>query len=244
MLPIDIAAEHTVSFIASQINLSGIFVLDVGCGRGDLTGMLQGKGANIVGIDLSEDSVAESKALGVQAICGNFLEFDYPAKFDLIVFSRSLHHLHPVPEAANKAAQLLHQDGLVVADEFAAEEVDEPWLAWLREADAAITPSLRREEKEGENKHTFPVESVEKWRHHLFEKHSVAKSGEILDSLNQSFADCVVLRVPYLYRYLIDRLNRTKDAAQFLQHQIVSEQKMIDQGYVGIGLRVCARKPR
>ncbi len=244
MLPIDIAAEHTANFIETQIKLSGISALDVGCGRGDLARLLQSKGAIIVGIDLSEDSVAAAKALGVNAICGNFLEFDYPSNFDLIVFSRSLHHLHPVSDSTRKAAQLLDPDGLVVADEFAAEEVDESWLAWMRAADAAITPSLRREEKEGEHKHTFPVESVEKWRDHLFEQHSVAKSGEILDSLNQSFADCIVLRVPYLYRYLIDRLNRTNDAAQFLQHQIVSEQKMIDQGYVGIGLRVCARKPR
>ena len=244
MQPIDVAAEHTVSFIESKINLSGIHVLDVGCGRGELASALQNKGANVVGIDLSEESVMAAKKLGVKAVQGDFLEFDHPSKFDLILFSRSLHHLHPVSDAALRAAQLLHPDGLLVAEEFAAEKVGEPWLAWLRAADAAITPSLRRDENEVGHKYAFPVESVERWQNHLFEKHSVAKSGEILSSLDQAFADCTVLQVPYLYRYIIDRLNRNSDAAQFLQHQIVSEQKAIDQGYVGIGLRVCARKPR
>ncbi len=81
-------------------NVKSKKVLDVGCGRGDLSLYLAQQGANVIGIDLSNNYIdlcktrANNLNLKVNFIVMNAQVPDFEDNvFDIIVGSRIIHHL-------------------------------------------------------------------------------------------------------------------------------------------------------
>ena len=72
-------------------------VLDVGCGNGELALMLAQAGHRVVGIDPSEERIAEARAKAasndVQFICAQLEDCYLSSPFDAIVFVASIHHM-------------------------------------------------------------------------------------------------------------------------------------------------------
>ncbi len=66
-------------------------ILDLGCGDGQLTEEIANSGADVLGIDLSENllDVARAKGLNVQALDGHELSFD--GEFDAVFSNAALH---------------------------------------------------------------------------------------------------------------------------------------------------------
>src|SRR5207247_9371063 len=84
--------EHTLRFLDRVLPTPPARVLEVGCGRGALAARLQARGLEVTALDASPEAVASARALGVQAVAGDFLEF-VAEPFDAVLFPRSLHHL-------------------------------------------------------------------------------------------------------------------------------------------------------
>src|SRR5262249_45959315 len=101
----------------------GLRVLEVGCGPGVLAERMIRDGVQLTAIDLSEEQVAEARARGVPAIASDFLAFQ-AAPFDAVLFTRSLHHISPLETGIAKIRTLVRRGGLLLADEFAHEEID------------------------------------------------------------------------------------------------------------------------
>lgn len=91
----------------------GMRVLDVGCGGGSFLAVCRELGAEILGVEPSEDGVATCKAADIPVFHGNLTEFLETAdqSFDLITTNHVVEH-HPEPTALiREKASLLAPGG-------------------------------------------------------------------------------------------------------------------------------------
>jgi SAM-dependent methyltransferase len=242
-LPIDIATKHTLAFVEQHTNIRNSTVLEVGCGQGHLAKALSDAGANVTAVDVSEEAIASVKEKGIRAIQSDFTEFHSNQKFDMVVFSRSLHHIQPLNAAVRIAHTLLKSGGVLIVEDFAAEKMDESTLNWLRTQKAQLPAEIRV--PDDECKHRLHADSLAEWNAHLFGKHHVSKSSEMLNEIRISFSQPRVETAIYLYRYLIDYVVPTEVSAQALAQIYEAEQAAIDsQQIVSVGWRITARKQR
>lgn len=75
----------------------GLSVLEIGCGEGDLANMIRCQGANVHGIDYSEEAIkkANEKYPHILSVCIDFknINLDVNPKYDRIVMQGVLEHL-------------------------------------------------------------------------------------------------------------------------------------------------------
>jgi SAM-dependent methyltransferase len=109
----------------TALRLSGLRVLEVGCGIGADLHWLALQGARAVGIDVKSEWVAAAKALSehvtrelapvaVDIRRTNLLDMPESETFDLIYMKDTFHHLEPRAEIVRKLASLLSPDGAIV----------------------------------------------------------------------------------------------------------------------------------
>lgn len=96
-------------------------ILDVGCGVGSLSFYLAKKDANVIGIDLSKNSIefckkeAQKKELTIEFKEMNAQIPDFEDEsFDIIVGSRVVHHLPDIELFFKECRRLLKQKGYIV----------------------------------------------------------------------------------------------------------------------------------
>lgn len=101
-------------------NVEGKEVLDIGCGRGNLSFYLARKGANVIGIDLSKNFINFCKNkptklnLKVEFRVMNAQIPDFEDNtFDIIVGSRIIHHLPDVELFFRECKRLLKKKGFI-----------------------------------------------------------------------------------------------------------------------------------
>jgi SAM-dependent methyltransferase len=111
-------------------------VLEVGCGDGRLAQILATAGHRVVAID------REPKA-GFPALATSFEDFDAgEERFDCIVASLVLHHIHELEACLQKMRSLLRSQGFLAIDDYGWERLDDAtaqrrWTAgWEAEAAA------------------------------------------------------------------------------------------------------------
>lgn len=83
--------------LSQMTRLSGARVLDAGCGQGQWGSYFSGRGASVIGIDISHEAITAAKRLnGIDAVCADarFLPFK-TGTFDLVFCGGVLHHLRP-----------------------------------------------------------------------------------------------------------------------------------------------------
>ncbi len=137
-------------------------VLDIGCGRGLLAGLLSsfGRANSGVGVDVSEDVLTEARAAtdkaggGWRFVCAREVEAWPEEAFDVVTMLDVMHHLPKDmrPEAIRAAASRLNPGGRLVFKDMA----DSPWWAVMmaRLHDLTLVREWAVEE---------PIENVERW---------------------------------------------------------------------------------
>lgn len=93
-------------------------ILDVGCGNGTLTQYLRTDDNDILGIDISNDSIQQANQRNaysnVSFVRTTFEDFQANNRyFDAIVFVASIHHMEMV-NAIDKAKELLAKQGVLI----------------------------------------------------------------------------------------------------------------------------------
>jgi 2-polyprenyl-6-hydroxyphenyl methylase/3-demethylubiquinone-9 3-methyltransferase len=117
----DGACAHYGADAKSIDCLSGLSILDVGCGGGILTEPLARLGADVTGIDPAEENVAAARMHGGQV----GLEIDYRAstieavseegkRFDLVVASEVVEHVADIGLFLHHCAECVKPGGLLV----------------------------------------------------------------------------------------------------------------------------------
>jgi SAM-dependent methyltransferase len=112
--------RYTYDFIKRFLPRECRRILEVGCGTGELAARLSKDAYSVVAIDSDRDSVAAAQRLGVNARVATWPDFD-EGHFDAVLFTRSLHHIHPLDESVRHAADSLVEGGRIIVEDFGYE---------------------------------------------------------------------------------------------------------------------------
>ena len=205
------------AFVRAHLPEPPARVLEVGCGRGELTTALAVAGHDAVGIDPAAPDGPRFRRLTLE-------EVEEGARYDAVVAAFSLHHIRDLDAALAKIAGLLVPGGLLLVDEFAWDLLDEPTVEWLWEQQRSAAVAA------GEDAPATPAELRADWEaeHVGVHGHEALRGG-----LDAHFEQVVLEPTPYLYRHL-----RGAGSA-------VLEQALIDAGSVAaLGFRYAGRPRR
>jgi SAM-dependent methyltransferase len=99
-------------------------VVEIGCGPlGGFVPMLRSAGYDAVGVDTEAPEGAEYHRTGIE-------EFAPPGAVDLVVASRSLHHVTDLDGVADRVVGMLAPGGTVIVLEWAWERLNEATAQW------------------------------------------------------------------------------------------------------------------
>lgn len=101
--------------LLKDVPLAGAKVLDALCGSGETTAFLLERGAEVTGLDISQESMTrfQERYPGCRALCASVFSTGLEsATYDCVVVVGGLHHLHPrVPDAVAEIHRLLKVGG-------------------------------------------------------------------------------------------------------------------------------------
>lgn len=112
-------------------------VLEVGCGRGALAAELGRLGWQVTGVEPDEEAAALAQKRGVEVLPVPLAQVT-ASGFDVVLFTRSLHHVPDLDATLADAAARLVPGGVLVLEEFARERVDAAAAAFLYDAIAVL----------------------------------------------------------------------------------------------------------
>jgi 2-polyprenyl-3-methyl-5-hydroxy-6-metoxy-1,4-benzoquinol methylase len=242
--PLLFAASYTADFIDASIPDTAKTLLDVGCGDGLVTRLLQLRGYNVTAIDASLKSIERARKNGVDAIHSKLEDYVH-APFDCVFMSRALHHMPPLDQTLNKISELLSNNGTLVIEDFGFDLADEAACAWLFEQTGKVIAE-QTEPVCCEFRHEWlhdqiksPGEAFARWQKRYSVEHQLWSSTQMLNALREHFVVKMQARVPYLFRFICDLLPGTADGAVRAQEIFLNEQSLIEDGVIAaVGLRV------
>ncbi|MFY9607713.1 MAG: class I SAM-dependent methyltransferase [Blastocatellia bacterium] len=241
MRPVDIATNETYRFVLEHTTSARLRILEIGCGNGELAKLLQADGHDLVAIDSSPEAVENAKRIGVNAQTAQWPDFENEP-FDIVLFTRSLHHMHPLLPALHHASGLLKGSGLLIVEDFAFSDVHKEAAKWfyrlLSLLDACGVLLLAEE--------TFGREllrgggAFELWRHHV---HEINSADSVLRCINTEFTVQRTYSVPYFYRYVSQMVEDNESGGEIISRVLELERETGEKGTgFFLGRRVVARR--
>jgi SAM-dependent methyltransferase len=231
--------RYTYDFIKRFLSPECRCILEVGCGTGELAARLSKDGYSIVAIDSDGDSIAAARRLGVNAHVATWPDFE-SGQFDAVLFTRSLHHIHPLPESIKRASESLVKGGLIIVEDFAYESTDEKTLRWFASAIRFLEATgLLAAGDESLNKVLSKAETLKDWReNHENELHTAA---EIDAQLEKLFGRVIRENAAYYFRYTANAITATEKRDAIVQAFADQEETLAaDSSIVALGRRFVA----
>lgn len=242
MQPIDLAADETFAFILTHIAPPPLRILDVGCGNGLVARRLQEHGHDIIAIDESAELVQHARALGVDARVAAWPAFR-DAPFDVVLFARSLHHIHPLAEAVEHAHRLLAPAGLAIVDDFAWTEIDPVTAEWFYGVVRLLVSCQVVAAKDD----SFVTELIQSggefacW--HQSHEHDLHTVPAMWAALQPHFHSLSETGAPHLYHYLCSVLAENEAGYAIVSEVLDMEKRLAQLGTIQlIGRRFVGRK--
>lgn len=224
----DVPTRETVSFLRSQL-AAGASILEVGCGAGHVAAELLSHGCRVMGVDSDEEAVARARQHGITARRASWPDFDCKP-VDAVAFTRSLHHIGPLPAAIRRARQLLRPGGVLLVEDIAFEDVDDATLRWFVDALRAHPARALLTQASGElvTKLLDSSDPAHAW--HAHHDHDLHRAAAMIEALAAHFEVRQVEPVPYLYRYLVPVLPETPEGAAFVEDVLRAETRAGERG--------------
>lgn len=237
--PLERGIADTARFLSGALPRPPCHVLEVGCGSGAVAERLKAAGWTVTGIDVEPEAVNAARARGLDVVEGDFLTYR-GGPFDVIAFTRSLHHLESLGAAIERAHALLKPGGLVLADEFAVERMDTATARWLYELVSLLeTCGLMSPDPH----ETMAASQLDRWfAEH--EAHAPVHTGEdMMVALGSRFEILSTRSAPNLYRKIGRRLEPTSRGVRVANWVYEVESMRIGEMTLkALGLRIHARR--
>jgi SAM-dependent methyltransferase len=243
--PLEVATRQTLAYLRRVLPPAPRRVLEVGPGRATLAARLHALGYTVTAVDPDPAAVELARQAGVTAVQADFLALS-EAGWDVILFTRSLHHLTNLSGAVEHAGDLLAQDGTVVADEFARERADRATAAFFYGLRALLETAgvLRLTEADAEED-LAATDPLEWWRaqHAGGPGRPLHEGGAMLAALRARFPVVEVEWCAYLYRALGEQLVASERGFQLTQRLLALERQLLRAGALtAVGLRLRAHR--
>lgn len=215
-------------------------ILEVGCGRGELAAALKLTGYRVLGIDSDEEAITEARSRGVNAVRGHWPEFE-PSPCDVVLFTRSLHHLSPVDAAIRRAAACLPWHGVVLVEDFAFEECPAQLIHWFaRELKQMTQRGLISSDSTLVTGLAQSADPVTTWQNE--HGHDLASAEEMETAMRTHFGRVEAFDAPYLYRYLWPALEHDPSS---LERMKTGEMRFTEEHSLRpLGRRFVAQNPQ
>jgi len=241
MKPNEIQTNETLQFILENIPDRKFRILEVGCGGGALAKQLQNLGHEVIALDSSSEVIEEAKLLGIDARVASFPDFA-ANPFDVILFTRSLHHIRPLKPALDQTYQLLKPAGLLVVEDFAFNDTSEYAASWFYRLLRLLESCkilLLAEDSFG-RKLLAGGGEFSLWHEHVHERNS---AQEVLQAIGKHFEILQTKSAPYLYRYVSDMLPPDEQSGQIIADVLELEKQtgVESEGFL-IGRRFVAKR--
>lgn len=233
--------QCTRDFIKRSLPAGTRRVLEIGCGSGELAASFLADGFSLIAIDNDADLVAAAQELGVDARIAAWPDFD-EGQFDAVLFTRSLHHVHPLDKAVQRAADSLVIGGRLIAEDFACETADEKTLQWFADViDRLESEGLLIKGDNFLNAVRSKTATLRAWKeNHESDLHTAAA---ILAEIKKIFEEVQCEEAPYYFRYLAQAIVPTADRDKILQDLAEHEAGLIARGtIVALGRRFVAER--
>ena len=210
-------------------------VLDAGCGTGALAQALSARGYEVTAIDADPAAVEAARRVGVAALLADLVEYD-GAPFEAVVFSLSLHHMHPLEKAVERAGELVAPGGRLVLDEFAWDWADHAAATWFYDTAELLAAAEVLEWAEGPSGR----DRLARWR----ASHADHSGGDaMIQAVSARLEVTELRRAPYLARYLGGMLEATARGARALAAMDRIERERIADGALPpTGFHLIARR--
>jgi 2-polyprenyl-3-methyl-5-hydroxy-6-metoxy-1,4-benzoquinol methylase len=222
--------RYTYDFIRRFLPSEGGRILEVGCGAGELAACLFKDGYAVVAIDSDRDSIAAAQRLGVDARQETWPDFT-DGQFDAVLFTRSLHHIHPLDESVGHAAKSLAEGGCIIVEDFAYDSVDEKTLRWFRSAIRLLEATgLLIFGDEFLEKILSKTKTLEAWQQsHEHDLHTAAEIGAQLEKISSRV---IKENTAYYFRYIAGAIAPSEKRDAILQAFAEQEETLAAYGSI------------
>ena len=231
--------RYTYDFIKRFLPRDCRRILEIGCGTGELAARLSKDAYSVVAIDPDRDSVTAAQLLGVDARIATWPDFD-EGLFDAVLFTRSLHHIHPLDESVRHAADRLVKGGRIIVEDFAYESTDEKTLRWFSSAIRLLEATgLLAVSDEFLDKVVSKTETLKAWQeNHESELHTAA---EIAAQLEKVLGRVIRENAAYYFRYIANEIAAAEKRDAILQAFAAQEETLAADGaIIALGRRFVA----
>lgn len=238
--PRDVATQATLEYVSAFAPTSAT-ILEIGCGNGDVAAALKARGFALTGIDADAAAVEATAAKGVPTIAGEWPDVFTPP-VDVVLFTRSLHHIRDLSEGLNAAQKVLRGPRLLLVEDFDFTSPDPATIRWLvaRVREAAAKSLLQNNQDEFAARMTSASNPMTAW--HENHDHDLHSADKIAVAVAEGFSIVRTEDVPYLYRYLIPVLEDTARATEWLAAILQEERSLGEAGEIKlIGRRIVAK---
>jgi SAM-dependent methyltransferase len=157
------AVPHTLARLLPLLPPAPAHVVEAGCGRGALAAALAAKGYRVTGVDPDEEACAAAAARGVDVICADIRDVSVEPAGDVVLFTRSLHHVEHLAATVAHAAALVRPGGMVVLEEFARERVDVATAGFLYDGRSLLVAAGALEAPEDAEPQRPDENPLERW---------------------------------------------------------------------------------
>ena len=231
-----VAVPHTLANLTPLLPPPPARILEVGCGRGALAAALAELGYQVTGVDRSADAAQAARERGVRVIEADV--HDVSGEYDVVLFTRSLHHAEDLDGILAHSGGLLAPGGQLIIEEFAWERVDEVAAEFLYDNRALLTAAgLLDAETPAENR-------VEVWAAGHDKLH---QGAAMLAALGRAGADLTTVDTAMLWRLIDGRGGEWTEpvthAADALDAIRAAEQRRLASGTLpSVGLLASVRR--
>ena len=113
--------EHQADILAQRLLLQGAKILDIGCGGGLFLSLLKQRGAQVIGIELSDSRAQYAKTkhgldIDKHPIESDFWQNGYAQHFDAVTLWDVIEHVNYPRQTLQSAANVLKPNGLLLID--------------------------------------------------------------------------------------------------------------------------------
>ena len=233
--------QFTQGFIRRSLPQGARRVLEIGCGSGELAASLLQDGVSLIAIDNDADSIAAARGLGVDARIAPWPDFE-DGLFDAVLFTRSLHHMHPLEKTVQRAADTLVIGGRLIVEDFAYETADEKTLQWFADViDQLDGADLLVKGDDFLSTLRSRNETLKIWReNHESGLHTAAN---VFAEIRRVFGETQCEEAAYYFRYLSRVIVPTADRDKVLQDLAEEETELIARGTIlALGRRFVAER--